>query len=204
MLSQREMRLCFIGDSFVNGTGDPQHLGWTGRVCQAASQQGIDMTYYNLGVRRETSKDIKSRWLNEVLCRLPNTVEGRLIFSFGANDMTIENKKLRVDLAESLQNTEDILSQAKQYFPVLMVGPAPIADDPSHNQRIANLSQQFNQLCQDINIPYLDVFTPLNYSKIWHKEALENDGAHPRTEGYTEYAQLVIAWQPWQAWLRQN
>jgi lysophospholipase L1-like esterase len=204
MLPKGEIRLCFIGDSFVNGTGDPQCLGWTGRLCQAASQQGIDITYYNLGVRRETSKDIKSRWLNEVLCRLPDGIEGRLIFSFGANDMTIENRILRVNLAESLQNTEDILTQAKQYFPVLMIGPAPIADDPSHNLRIANLSQQYNQLCHAINIPYLDVFTPLSNSKVWQKEAEENDGAHPKIEGYTEYAKLVIAWQPWQNWLQKN
>ena len=201
MLSQGEMRLCFIGDSFVNGTGDPQCLGWTGRVCQAAFQQGWDITDYNLGVRRETSREIKSRWLNEVLCRLPTSIKGRLIFSFGVNDMTIENGQLRVDLAESLQNTEDILTDAKQYYPVLMIGPAPIADDQSHNQRIANLSKEYNQLCEKIDIPYFDIFTPLSTSKIWQQEVLENDGAHPRAKGYTEYAQLVIQWQVWQNWL---
>ncbi len=201
MQSRREMHLYFIGDSFINGTGDPEYLGWTGRVCQAASQQGWNITYYNLGVRRETSTDIKHRWFNEALCCLPTSIDARLIFSFGVNDMTVEQGKLRVNLAESLQNTEDILKQAKHYFPVLMVGPAPIADDNFHNQRIANLSQQFNQLCSIINIPYLDVFVPLNTSKIWRQEALENDGAHPAKGGYIEYAQLVLEWQAWQAWL---
>lgn len=26
------MRICFIGDSFVNGTGDDTCLGWVGRI----------------------------------------------------------------------------------------------------------------------------------------------------------------------------
>ncbi|MGD1712770.1 hypothetical protein [Dapis sp. BLCC M172] len=49
-----EIRICFIGDSFVNGTGDPDYLGWTGRICQTFYNQGYDIKYYNLGVRRET------------------------------------------------------------------------------------------------------------------------------------------------------
>lgn len=49
------MRLCFIGDSFVNGTGDDACLGWAGWICAAARQQGHDVTAYNLGVRRDTS-----------------------------------------------------------------------------------------------------------------------------------------------------
>ena len=65
------MRICFVGDSFVNGTGDPDCLGWAGRVCAAAQHDGHDITYYNLGVRRETTADIRDRWEREVSCRLP-------------------------------------------------------------------------------------------------------------------------------------
>jgi lysophospholipase L1-like esterase len=64
-------RICFVGDSFVNGTGDPECLGWTGRICALACQKGHDVTYYNLGVRRETSTDIATRWRDEVSRRLP-------------------------------------------------------------------------------------------------------------------------------------
>jgi lysophospholipase L1-like esterase len=65
------LRICFIGDSFVNGTGDPTCLGWTGRICAAASDRGHDLTYYNLGIRRQTSADIQARWQQEVSLRLP-------------------------------------------------------------------------------------------------------------------------------------
>ena len=42
------IRICFIGDSFVNGTGDETALGWAGGLCVAASASGKSTTYYNL------------------------------------------------------------------------------------------------------------------------------------------------------------
>ena len=59
------MRICFIGDSFVNGTGDDACLGWAGRLCRDARAAGREVTYYNLGVRRNTSADIARRWRAE-------------------------------------------------------------------------------------------------------------------------------------------
>ena len=57
----QQVRICFFGESFVNGTGDPECLGWTGRICVDANKKGYDITYYNLGVRRETSTDLEKR-----------------------------------------------------------------------------------------------------------------------------------------------
>jgi acyl-CoA thioesterase-1 len=56
-----DIRICFIGDSYVHGTGDDDCLGWAGRLCAAARRAGHNVTYYNLGVRRETSADIACR-----------------------------------------------------------------------------------------------------------------------------------------------
>jgi lysophospholipase L1-like esterase len=41
------IRACFFGDSFVNGVGDNQHLGWVGRFSAAESSRGADLTSYN-------------------------------------------------------------------------------------------------------------------------------------------------------------
>ncbi|MBZ8181960.1 GDSL-type esterase/lipase family protein, partial [Oscillatoria salina] len=157
---------------------------------------------YNLGVRGETSLDIKLRWYQEVSCRLPKTADSRVIFSFGANDTTKAEGKTRVDFEDSGRNLESILKVAKQEFPVLMVGIPPIADDIAQNQRIARLSDKFAELCSQLNIPYLDVFTPLQASQVWLSEAIANDGAHPRDAGYTELANLVQNWSAWLSWLR--
>ena len=53
------MRIHFFGDSVVNGTGDGERLGWTGRVCSRARRAGHDLTHYNLGIRRDTRADIR-------------------------------------------------------------------------------------------------------------------------------------------------
>lgn len=195
------MRICFIGDSFVNGTGDPQCLGWAGRVCAAANSVGHDITYYNLGIRRQTSTQIKLHWLQEVSCRLSNEFDSRIVFSFGVNDTTIEARKTRVEFTDSVENTRHILATAKQLFPILMVSPPPVVDI-EQNLRIHRLSTQFALVCQALNVPYLDVFTPLQASPTWCKEAAENDGAHPRADGYTEFAQLVQSWSCWLAWFK--
>lgn len=195
------MRICFVGDSFVNGTGDRDCLGWAGRICCAARRKGHDITYYNLGVRRETSVDIRARWLMEVTCRLPKGYDGRIVFSFGVNDTTLENGKTRVELSDSIENCREILSAAKQLFPVLMVGPPPIPN-VEQNYRIANLSKRFTDVCRELDLPYLDVVTALQGSPTWMSEAAANDGYHPGSDGYAELARLLQGWEVWLSWLK--
>jgi lysophospholipase L1-like esterase len=197
-----EVRICFVGDSFVNGTGDSECLGWTGRVCANANKKGYDITYYNLGIRRDTSTDISKRWLQEVSLRLPKEYDGRVVFSFGLNDTTLENIKPRVDLTDSIKNTHEILSEAQNLYPVLMVGPAPYAEqeDSQRRSRNTDLSKQFALICNELNIPYLDVFSILEKSNIWINEARANDGVHPKAGGYTEFAQIVENWDAWLNW----
>lgn len=193
------MRICFVGESFINGTGDLECLGWAGRICATACHQGHDVTYYNLGVRRETSTELKERWQQEVFYRLRPEHRGKIVFSFGVNDTTIENGKTRVAFETSLENTRHILKIAKQMFPVLMVGTPPVGEI-KQNSRIARLSAAFTSVCDEIDVPYLDVFTSLQASNVWISEAKANDGAHPRAEGYAQLAQLVQNWQPWLSW----
>src|SRR5437773_118332 len=64
------MRICFFGDSFVNGTGDDEGLGWVGRVVARARQDGRDVTGYNLGIRANTSADVAARWAGEARLRI--------------------------------------------------------------------------------------------------------------------------------------
>lgn len=199
MTTAKEIRMCFVGESFVNGVGDPECLGWTGRICVDANKKGHDITYYNLGVRRETSTELKQRCLREVSYRLPQQYDGRVIFCFGVNDTTIENGKTRIAIKNSLANTQEILIETKKLYPVLMLGPLPIADE-TQNQRIANLSQEFQQICNKLDIPYLDAFPTLINSDIWIGEVKNYDGAHPRAAGYTELAKIFQNWEAWLNW----
>jgi lysophospholipase L1-like esterase len=195
------MRICFIGDSFVCGTCDPRCLGWTGRICAAACGQGHDITYYNLGIRGETSIDIETRWFADISSRLPHYCDGKIVFSFGVNDTAIANGKTRVEFEKSLENTRYILNSAKEIFPVLMVGPPPVLD-ADRTLVIDNLSTEFAKICDELEVPYLDVCTPLQESEIWQKELAANDGSHPRAAGYAELARLVHNWDGWKAWFK--
>ncbi|MBD1807350.1 lipase [Microcoleus sp. FACHB-SPT15] len=197
------MRMCFVGDSFVNGTCDPEYLGWTGRICREAHKQGHDITYYNLGIRRNTSADIAARWFEEVSRRLPEECEGRIVFSFGVNDTTLEKGKTRIELHHSIENCRKILTTAKQIYPVLMISPLPIAD-VEQNRRSANLSEQFALVCNQVNVPYLNVFNLLKSSTTWMSEVAENDGAHPGAAGYSELAKYIESWSSWLSWFNYS
>lgn len=195
----RDIRIGFLGESFVNGTGDRTYLGWTGRVCQTLSQQGYPVTHYNLGIRRETSTELLHRWQAECDRRFSAGCDNRLVFCFGVNDTTLDGSKPRVELPQSMDNTRQILSRAKEKYSVFMISPAAIPDT-DQNDRIRQFTEQLLPLCNELEIPFLDVFTPLSRSQIWLQEATANDGYHPDAAGYTEFARLVQTSAVWQRW----
>jgi len=89
---------------------------------------------------------------------------------------------------------------AKRRYPLLFVGPPPVADQ-EQNTRIAALSEEFAPVCQALGVPYLPVFPSLVGSKAWMREAAAGDGSHPGAKGYGELALLVEAWDAWRRWL---
>ncbi|MGW4714936.1 DUF459 domain-containing protein [Nocardia sp. NPDC004260] len=195
----RDLRVCFVGDSFVAGVGDPDFRGWAGRLASAAHAQGIPLTAYNLGVRGQTSAEIVRRFRAECAPRLPEGVDARVVLSFGVNDAMHENGGPRVAPDESAANLGELLAQAgERGWPVLMVAPPPIADD-EHNARTAALDERFAQVCAASEVPYVRVHQPLRDSAVWAAEVRAGDGAHPGAAGYEELAALIAP--QWRAWL---
>ena len=189
-------RICFVGDSFVQGTCDPLCLGWTGRVAVQAQRNGFNVTHYNLGVRRDTSQDIRNRWEKECEYRLPTSARPYVVFSFGSNDSAIENDRRRIAVAESRDNFREIISKAQSRYNTLIIGPPPV-NDPKHQERIKELSQVFERLSQEFGVPYLSVFETLSNDPTWITELSKNDGCHPGDLGYTKLADLVSSWTSW-------
>lgn len=200
------MRICFFGDSFVNGTGDDDALGWAGRLVARARRGGRDVTGYDLGIRGDTSADVAARWKGEASLRLPPGCDGRLVFSFGANDCASSGVDggPRVRRAESLANAEAILAAAHRWLPTLMVGPGIIADDREATARITALSADYARLCERIGGPYLDVSQLLLGSPTWTEEALAGDGAHPNSGGYELVADAIARWPAWRGWVESS
>jgi lysophospholipase L1-like esterase len=195
-----DIRICFVGDSFVQGTSDPECLGWAGRVSLNAIQKGHNLTYYNLGVRRDTSRDIAERWEREVKPRLPDPSAGYVVFSFGVNDTAVEGGKARVSEELTRDIAHRILGTAKVRYQTVMIGPPPV-EDPSHNSRILRLSNLLAQVAEDEGVPYLRVFERLAKDEFWMQDVKANDGSHPQSKGYQALANLVQAWSEW--WFRE-
>ncbi len=195
-MKTKDHRICFIGDSFVQGACDPECLGWAGRVAAAACSRDYNLSIYNLGIRRNTSSDIAARWQQECAARLPAGVERYTVFSFGINDTVIENGTLRVSTAKSVENFRTVISQAAALYRTLVVGPPPVAD-AEHNQRIASLCKQFEQIAAELNVPYIPISPHLGQDAEWIAEIAASDGHHPRARGYRRLADLVLGSPHW-------
>lgn len=198
-MNTNDIRICFIGDSYVQGAGDDDCLGWAGRLCVNARRGGHNLTGYNLGVRRETSADIARRWLGECAARLPATTENYVVFSFGLNDVTIENNAPRVAEAETLANLRAMLVAAKSRYRTLVVGPVAVPD-AERNVPLLRLSDGMAEVAAGLGIPYLALFPHFVNDALWMEEVRGNDGAHPRAAGYAKIAALIEAWPQW--WFR--
>jgi lysophospholipase L1-like esterase len=202
-----DIRICFIGDSFVNGTGDDAALGWVGRVCAAARARGVGLTAYNLGIRRDTSLDVLARCEQEWSRRLPAAIDGRIVLSFGVNDTVIEEDastrpagvpRQRVTMAESCEAFRRIVEAATAggVRRVLFVGPPPVADD-DHNARIERLAAALFAEAVRRDVPHIDLFTPLVSDESYRREIASGDRAHPTAAGYARIAEHVLASPAW-------
>lgn len=194
----RDLRVCFVGDSYVAGFGDPLCLGWTGRLTARALAEGQPLTCYNLGVRRQTSSDVLARWYGECDQRLRDGTDLRVVVSFGVNDATEENGRPRVAPDESSANLARLLGRAADRgWRVLVVGPPPV-DEAEHASRTARLDERFADVCRAAAVPYVSVHRPLLASAVWMDEVRTGDGAHPGSGGYDELAALVAPrWRDW-------
>ena len=195
----RDIRICFVGDSFVNGTGDETALGWTGRLCAAANARGIPTTYYNLGVRRGTSGNILRRCKHECARRLPDGCDRRVVVSFGVNDTAMESGKVRLSLDESCSNLRQILCDLEQYDQVMVVGP-PAVDDEDHNARIGEISRLFAHEAKSLGVAYIELYAALTSDEAYKREISKNDGFHPKSDGYSQIARIVSSSSHW--WFR--
>jgi acyl-CoA thioesterase I len=194
MAISTDRRVCFVGDSFVAGVGDPEHRGWVGRVVAESHRDGQPVTAYNLGVRRDTSADVRRRLPAETAARWVAGCDNRLVVSFGANDTTEVDGAVRVAPERSVANLRGIAEHAAtQGVPLLVIGPPPVADR-DQNDRIEALDERF---AEEV-FPYVSVFGALHLERDWMRAVVLGDGAHPGAAGYDLLAELVLpAWEDW-------
>ncbi|MBV6700899.1 GDSL-type esterase/lipase family protein [Kitasatospora aureofaciens] len=184
-------RVCFLGDSFVQGLGDPEFRGWVGRALQAAAP---DATAFNLGIRRNTSEDVRLRCRAEVGARILPGADNRLVLSVGANDAMTEDGAPRVGHDRTLANLAALLDGARERgIRTFVVGPPPVVcGGAEHLERLLALAPVMAALCAERGVPFVDVTRALAEDATWVAEANAADGAHPGVGGYGRLAGLVL------------
>lgn len=194
---ERHIGLCFVGDSFVAGLGDPKALGWVSRVVARTPHAGVDLATYNLGIRGQSSTDVLARWQSESEARWQAPInERRLVIGVGLNDIAqgMSTARSRLNLANIL---DDASSSAISTY---VVGPPPTIDAET-NDRLQVLVDAQADVCSRRGVTYVDCFRPLQGHDQWHADLAAGDGVHPGQAGYGLIAWLVLH-AGWQTWLK--
>lgn len=192
----RDIGVCFVGDGFVAGYGDPKALGWVSRVVGRTPTHGADLTAYNLGVRGDSSAEVMNRWRTECPPRWEDRTERRLVVGVGARDLDggISTARSRLNLANVLDEA------AATGIATFVVGPTPTLDT-DENARLQVLAEAQADVCSRRGVPYVDCFFPLRDHDQWQSDLAAGDGVHPGQAGYGLIAWLVLH-HGWQRWLQ--
>ena len=210
-----QIRMGFVGDSITHGTGDETLLGWPYRIGQAEVGRGHDVTVYNLGIRADTSELVQSRWLAECRARLIPAIDSATVFAIGINDSAHEKSAdrdgRRVDLDKSLRVISELLDQAREFGPVLWVGPTPIIESfmpidripgvvyDFQNEAIELYNSSYKEKAAELQVPYVDLFAAYKDHSGWAASLNASDGLHPNAKGYDLMASTIGAWSGWRA-----
>lgn len=190
----RDLGLCFVGDGFVAGFGDPKALGWVSRVVGRTPTQDLTLTSYNLGIRGDSSADVMTRWRAECPARWEGRTERRLVVAVGAEDVDqgITTARSRLNLANILDDAASI------GVATFVVGPTPTLDQ-ERNVRLEVLSSAQSDVCNRREVPFVDCFNPLVRHEQWQSDLAAGDASHPGQAGYGLVAWLVLngGWLRW-------
>ncbi len=205
--------VCFMGASTMAGAGDETGLGWPGRLRRQIANAEDKVTFYNLGVRGNSSSLIAERWRAEIGARLSQGMDGLVVLTLGNNDAAeFDSGELRVPLEKTLANARRIVSGCAAMRRVLWISPTPVEEARmpfySHqlgknltfrNARLAHLSMGFSEIAAEFEAPYFDLFTRLQGDPTWRAAIQLRDGLHPDGSGYEAIARHVGEWDAWRA-----
>ena len=185
-----DARVCFLGDSFTAGVGDPTGAGWVGPVAAVARRAGWELTGYGLGVRRDTSVDVARRFLAEASWRLRDGNRYGVVVAVGLNDVVLEDGRRRVARERSLAALAEVLDgAAARRWAALVVGPPPVSE-AGESARAADLSGGMAGVCAGRAVPFVET-SGLADDAVWVAEVAAGDAYHPSTRGYARLAALV-------------
>lgn len=191
-MNEASIRILFVGDELVAGFGDARALGWTGRV-MARTPNDPPIMHMSLAIPGENTAELASRWENEVMPRLDNEADCRLVIGMGTHDLDagVTLARARLHLANLLDSAE------RMRLKPFVVGPPPRRDIAPKIQ--TDFNNAYEDVCIRRGIPFVDTFTPLVAHEQWNTDMTLSGGYTPHQAGYGLIAWLVLhnGWNQW-------
>ncbi|WP_120495253.1 GDSL-type esterase/lipase family protein [Kiloniella sp. EL199] len=217
-------RVCFLGASVMEGMGDEARLGMPGRLALLAADNDQSFIHYNLGVRGQTLREISGRAAAECRARFTDAKDF-IVFATGSNDFALIESSTpqkpmprtpmpRTPRHRAMKNFEALMSELSEIAPLLVFGPTPVDESKLpffstvsnmnfdfKNEELASGSAEYSAICQDLNIPYINMHQALSESDDFMAGLAENDGLHSTGKGYQAMAEIVQSSSHWQGLL---
>ncbi|WP_321290474.1 SGNH/GDSL hydrolase family protein [uncultured Sunxiuqinia sp.] len=164
-------RVVFMGNSITEnwGKADPDYF--TGH-------------FVNRGISGQVTPQMLIRFRSDVVDLKPAAV----IILAGTND--IAGNKGPSSLKMILDNLKSMTEIAKSNnIRVMLCSLLPAYDYPwrpgkEPNTKIPKLNKMIKEYAKEVNVTYIDCFTPMANDKNGMKEELTKDGVHPTSAGY--------------------
>ena len=193
----------FFGDSITLGVNVVKDDAWTSLVSTHLKAYGVPVpptTFYVLGVRKNSAKNIAERFESEFNVRNIQGSEPYFVFMFGTVDTASQNGKVVLEQEESLKCMEEILKKAQTHGTCLFVSSPPVLDQ-THNLRLINLVIEQEKLCNKLGVDFVNAHAALTQNTSYIQDLA--DGIHPQEMGNVAIGDIICQSPTMQTWLTE-
>jgi len=205
-------KLIVVGDSGVVGWGDPEEGGWCERLRRHWMALPEGPVLYPLGVRGDGLERVAARLQAEVSCRgeLRRQLPQGILLAVGLNDSARIGRRdgrPQLDPDAFLFGLQQLLSQARQLAPVLVLGLTPVdeavmpyADVLWYGlEQVRRYEGLLEEACLEADVPFLPLLEALLADPAW-LQWLFPDGIHLNSEGHRQVFKRVQRWPALLQW----
>ncbi|MEY4360461.1 MAG: hypothetical protein RLZZ631_1947 [Cyanobacteriota bacterium] len=205
-------KLIVLGDSGVVGWGDPEEGGWCERLRRHWMGLPDGPVLYPLGVRGDGLERVAARLQSEVSCRgeLRRQLPQGILLAVGLNDTARIGRRdgrQQLDPEAFLFGLQQLLHQARQLAPVLVLGLTPVdeavmpyADVLWYEiEQVRRYEALLEEACLEADVPFLPLLESLLADPAW-LQWLSPDGIHLNSEGHRQVYERVRRWSGLLSW----
>ena len=205
-----------LGDSGVQGWGDPLEGGWCERLRRQWMDQPNGPVVYNLGVRGDGLERLAARLVDEVGRRgeLRRQTPQGILIGIGHNDAARVGRtdgRHQLDPEGFLFGLKQLLASAKALAPIHVLGLAPVDEAAMPYAEvlwyrlddIRRYEALLEEACLEVDVPFLPLLDGLMANPNW-RQWLCGDGLHLNTEGHRQVYERISHWTALLQWADQD